>query len=101
MSRTRLLALSIMLLVSIAVAAPAGAQQDPLLGGQATASPDEPTAPLAANQGLLHRLEGDVVLDGADHRGGHEGGARIVQVDALLASRRIGAQFLDVQHGQF
>jgi hypothetical protein len=61
MKRASLFALLILLMSVLCAAGPADAQQNPLLGGQEAASPDEPpTAP--ANGGLLHRLERDVVM---------------------------------------
>jgi nickel/cobalt exporter len=49
----------LLLLLSLMTAMPAAAQQNPLLAGQAPASQDE--APPAADNGLLHRLEGLVI----------------------------------------
>jgi ABC-type nickel/cobalt efflux system permease component RcnA len=62
MKRASLFSLLILLLSVLCPAAPADAQQNPLLGGQESTSPDEPPATTAAKGGLLHDLERDVVL---------------------------------------
>ena len=49
----------LLLLLALFSPLPAAAQQNPLLGGQAPASQEE--APAAADNGLVHRLEGFVI----------------------------------------
>lgn len=62
MNRATLLVFLVMLLSAISIAGPASTQQNPLLGGQPSASPDDLASRSAVDNGLLHRLKGNVVM---------------------------------------